>query len=201
VLPSERHWPCSATEGGIPSLRPFAGNFSTGVSPMTFARTRVTSAPTVSCDNNADLISRWSRLGSSPGNAVRPEGLASAIDDAFPGAKLHAGDEGGSCRLCLKFPDMPRAFGAHELSDGTLKYLCLLGALMVYRLPSLIALNEPEASLHPSLLPPLARLIGSSARSTRIWIVTHSDALAEAQRKRDRDTRPAGDQVGQCDLH
>ncbi|MBO0758121.1 MAG: AAA family ATPase, partial [Bradyrhizobiaceae bacterium] len=110
------------------------------------------------------------------------EELASAIDDAFPGAQLHAGDEGSWCRLSLKFPDMPRAFGAHELSDGTLKYLCLLGALMGYRLPSLIALNEPEASLHPSLLPPLARLIGSSARNTRIWIVTHSDALAEALR-------------------
>ena len=106
--------------------------------------------------------------------------LADAIDDAFPGAQLHAGDEGSWCRLTLKFPDMPRAFGAHELSDGTLKYLCLLGALMGYRLPSLIALNEPEASLHHSLLPPLARLIGRSARSTRIWIVTHSDVLAEA---------------------
>jgi predicted ATPase len=110
------------------------------------------------------------------------EELANAIDDAFPGAQLHAGDEGSLCRLSLKFPDMPRAFGAHELSDGTLKYLCLLGALMGYRLPSLIALNEPEASLHPSLLSPLARLIGSSARSARIWIVTHSNALAEALR-------------------
>ena len=108
--------------------------------------------------------------------------LANAIDDAFPGAQLHAGDDGSRCRLSLRFPDMPRAFGAHELSDGTLKYLCLLGALMGYRLPSLIALNEPEASLHPSLLQPLARLIGRSARDTRIWIVTHSDALAEALR-------------------
>ena len=64
--------------------------------------------------------------------------LASAIDDAFPGAQLYAGDEGSWCRLSLKFPDMPRAFGAHELSDGTLKYLCLLAALMGYRLPSLV---------------------------------------------------------------
>jgi predicted ATPase len=49
--------------------------------------------------------------------------LANAIDDAFPGAQLQAGDEGCWCRLSLRFPDMPRAFGAHELSDGTLKYL------------------------------------------------------------------------------
>jgi predicted ATPase len=108
------------------------------------------------------------------------EDLATAVDDAFPGAALFAGDEGSVCRFRLKFPDMPRPFGAHELSDGTLKYLCLLGALMGYRLPSLIALNEPEASLHPSLLPPLARLIAKAARDTRIWVVTHSDALADA---------------------
>jgi predicted ATPase len=109
--------------------------------------------------------------------------IANAIDDAFPGAQLRAGDEGSWCRLSLRFPDMPRAFGAHELSDGTLKYLCLLGALMGYRLPSLIALNEPEASLHPALLPPLARLIGRASRSARIWIVTHSETLAGALRE------------------
>jgi predicted ATPase len=106
--------------------------------------------------------------------------LQRAIEDAFPGARLSARDEGSWCKLTMQFADTPRPFGAHELSDGTLKYLCLLGALMGYRLPSLIALNEPEASLHPSLLPPLARLIARAAQRTRIWIVTHSEALAAA---------------------
>lgn len=106
--------------------------------------------------------------------------LDSAIDDAFPGARLNARAENGLCRLDLRFPDMPRAFATHELSDGTLKYLSLLAALMGYRLPPLIALNEPESSLHPSLLPPLARLIARAARKSRIWIVTHSEAFAAA---------------------
>lgn len=109
--------------------------------------------------------------------------LANAVDDAFPGALLHAQANGGTCAFSLQFDDMPRAFGAHELSDGTLKYVCLLGTLMGYRLPSLVALNEPEASLHPSLLPPLARLIAKAAQRTRIWIVTHSDVLADALRE------------------
>jgi predicted ATPase len=109
--------------------------------------------------------------------------LAAAIDDAFPGAQLAAFDEGAWCRFEMRFPDMPRPFGMHELSDGTLKYLCLLGALMGYRLPSLVALNEPEASLHPGLLPPLARLIARAAFKTRLWIVTHSEALADAIRE------------------
>lgn len=109
--------------------------------------------------------------------------LAAAVSDAFPGARLSATDEGSWCRFEMRLPDMPRPFGMHELSDGTLKYLCLLATLMGYRLPSLIAFNEPEASLHPALLPPLARLIGRAAGKTRIWIVTHSDVLADALRE------------------
>lgn len=104
-----------------------------------------------------------------------------AIDDAFPGSRLHVEMPGGSLGLAMTFPDLPgRAFAAHELSDGTLKYLCLLGALMGYRLPPLVALNEPEASLHPSLLGPLARLIAQAAQNTRLWVVTHSEMLAAA---------------------
>lgn len=106
--------------------------------------------------------------------------LQQAFADAFPGTVLSAGDHGSWCEIAVHYPNFQRPFGAHELSDGTLKYLCLLGALMGYRLPSLIALNEPEASLHPSLLPPLARLIAHAAQRTRIWIVTHSEALADA---------------------
>ncbi len=104
--------------------------------------------------------------------------LDRAIDDAFPGARLRAEENGSWCELSLAFPDMPREFSAQELSDGTLKYLCLLGALLGYRLPSLVALNEPETSLHPSLLAPLARLLAHAAQRTQVWIVTHSEQLA-----------------------
>jgi predicted ATPase len=130
--------------------------------------------PTLSSDGH-DLAAVLATL-----SVIREDttNLDAAIDDAFPGARLAAGEEGSLCRMNLRFPDMPRPFAAHELSDGTLKYLCLLGALMGYRLPPLIALNEPEASLHPSLLAPLARLIATAAGRARIWIVTHSDELA-----------------------
>jgi predicted ATPase len=130
--------------------------------------------PTLSSDGH-DLAAVLATLSVIRGDTTA---LDAAIHDAFPGARLRASLEGSLCGISLSFPDMPRAFAAHELSDGTLKYLCLLGALMGYRLPPLIALNEPEASLHPSLLAPLARLIASAAGRARIWIVTHSDELA-----------------------
>ena len=112
--------------------------------------------------------------------------IAGAIEDAFPGSTLDLTWEGNRCSLAMVFPDglrpppePPRAFAVHELSDGTLKYLCLVGALCGYRMPGFIALNEPEASLHPDLIAPLARLIVNAADRARVWVVTHSDALGE----------------------
>jgi predicted ATPase len=47
------------------------------------------------------------------------------------------------------------------------------------RPPSLLALNEPETSLHPDLIDPLARLIVRASKDTQLWITTHSRVLAE----------------------
>lgn len=107
--------------------------------------------------------------------------LDAAIEDAFPGAFLDVPMPDANASFSMTFPDMPsRAFGAAELSDGTLQFLALMGALLSYRLPPLIALNEPEASLHPDLLPALARIIAKAAERSQIWVVTHSRILADA---------------------
>lgn len=107
--------------------------------------------------------------------------LHAAIEHAFPGARLHIPPPGMSASFAIAFADMPkRQFGPNELSDGTLQFLALMGALLAYRLPPLIALNEPEASLHPDLLPALARIIVKAAQRTQVWVVTHSQILADA---------------------
>jgi predicted ATPase len=107
--------------------------------------------------------------------------LTEAIDSAVPGARLIIPPPGQDARFSMVFPEFPhRPFEQHELSDGTLQFLALLGALLSYRLPPLIALNEPEASLHPDLLPALARAIAKAATRTQVWVVTHSPILSEA---------------------
>jgi predicted ATPase len=107
--------------------------------------------------------------------------LDRAIDDAFPGARLAVPSPGRTASFGLVFPDYPkRVFEAAELSDGTLRFLGLAGALLGYRLPTFVALNEPEASLHPDLMEPLARMIIRAAKRTQIWVVTHSERLAAA---------------------
>lgn len=110
--------------------------------------------------------------------------LDRAIEDAFPGARLEVPMPEQTASFGMVFPDHPRrVFDARELSDGTLRYLALAGALLSLRLPSFIALNEPESSLHPDLLEPLARLIAKASERTQVWLVTHSERLAAALEK------------------
>lgn len=107
--------------------------------------------------------------------------LDAAIAHAFPGAQLVVPEPGREVRFGLILPDYPRrVFEAAELSDGTLRFLALAGALLAYRLPPFLALNEPETSLHPDLMEPLAGMIVRAAQRSQIWLVTHSERLAAA---------------------
>jgi len=111
-------------------------------------------------------------------------GLQQMIRDAFAGAQLVVPPPERTASFGMIFPEFRgRVFDASELSDGTLRYLALAGTLMAYRLPAFIALNEPETSLHPDLLAPLARLIVQASSRTQIWLVTHSEQLAAALEK------------------
>jgi predicted ATPase len=105
--------------------------------------------------------------------------MREAIRSAFSGAELLIGNGSSRFSLALQMPDLLRPLSAQEFSDGTLRYLCLVAALLSPRPPSLLALNEPETSLHPDLLAPLARLIAQASHSSQLWITTHSRALAE----------------------
>jgi len=107
------------------------------------------------------------------------------LDSALGGAKLVVPEPGETAEFGLKLPDFPnRIFQPRELSDGQIRFLGLAAALLSYRLPPLIALNEPEASLHPDMLGPLADIIAEASKTSQVWIVTHSAQLAEAVRER-----------------
>jgi predicted ATPase len=102
-----------------------------------------------------------------------------AVDRAIPGAELGVNvDEQRRMAVQLRVPGMERWLEARELSDGTLRYLYLVAALLSPRPPSLIALNEPETSLHPDVIDPLAHLITKASERSQMWIVSHSELLA-----------------------
>jgi predicted ATPase len=88
-------------------------------------------------------------------------------------------EENGTFAVRLRMPGLKRPLRARELSDGTLRYLCLLAALLSPHPPALLALNEPETSLHPDLLEPLAHQMVAASHHSQLWVVTHSEKLAQ----------------------
>ncbi len=109
------------------------------------------------------------------------EALNEAIEHAFPGSRLQTdADDLGGFRLSQK--GLLRPLGAAELSDGTLRYLLLVAALLSPRPPELMVLNEPEGSLHPSLMPALARLVVQASGHGQVVLVSHSEPLIRAIR-------------------
>ena len=85
---------------------------------------------------------------------------------------LHLEEQGGR--------EIPTA----RLSDGTLRYLCLLTILLHPEPPSLICIEEPELGLHPDLLPTLSDLLLDASKRTQLVITTHSDILVDALTER-----------------
>jgi predicted ATPase len=103
--------------------------------------------------------------------------LSATLEDAFPGSQLGIETQNGRFVLHLRQHGLLRPLSAAELSDGTLRYLLWAAALLTPRPPELMVLNEPETSLHPDLLPALARLILAAARTTQIIVVSHAPLL------------------------
>jgi predicted ATPase len=113
-----------------------------------------------------------------------PRALAEAVGDAFPGASVSVSHGGGRFEVEMRQHGLLRPLKAAELSDGTLRYLLWIAALLTPRPPRLLVLNEPETSLHPELLPALGRLIGRAADHSQILVVSHAARLIAALEER-----------------
>lgn len=104
-----------------------------------------------------------------------------AVDAAFPGSTVAiARADDGRLSLQLHQHGLLRPLEAAELSDGTLRYLLWIAALLSPRPASLLVLNEPETSLHPELLPALGQLISQAADRTQVIAVSHATPLIDA---------------------
>lgn len=130
----------------------------------------------VLCDDGADMAAAIQTIRLFGDSA----GLDSTVDDAFPGSQLSVDDDSGRFILEMKQNGLLRPLRAAELSDGTLRYMLWIAALLTTRPPPLMVLNEPETSLHPSLIPALARLVVRASASSQIIVVTHASQLIDA---------------------
>jgi predicted ATPase len=106
--------------------------------------------------------------------------LQASVADAFPGASVSVSTHDGWFELEMHQHGLLRPLKASEVSDGTLRYLLWVAALLTPRPPALLVLNEPETSLHPDLLPALARLIAGAAARSQVVVVSHATRLIDA---------------------
>ena len=106
--------------------------------------------------------------------------LVAALQELFDGiVDVNCPVTGGTVSLFLEERD-GRQIPASRLSDGTLRYLCLLAILLHPEPPSLVAIEEPELGLHPDLLPTLSDLLAQASERSQLIVTTHSDVLVDA---------------------
>ncbi|AKC38499.1 putative ATPase [Mycolicibacterium phlei] len=110
---------------------------------------------------------------------TRSDILDRVVADAFDGASVAVAVREGVFDLQVQQSGMLRALRAAELSDGTLRFLLWAAALLSPEPPPLMVLNEPETSLHPDLIAPLATLIRAAAAKTQVVVITHANALVD----------------------
>jgi|SRR5579884_1060859 len=87
--------------------------------------------------------------------------------------------QGGTIQLYLHYSGLMSPVPATRLSDGTLRYLCLLAILFHPSPPPLVCLEEPELGLHPDLVAILADLLMDASQRMQLIVTTHSDTLVD----------------------
>lgn len=115
-------------------------------------------------------------------NKIRPrtrKRLADALSVLYDGVEdFNVQVEAGRVQLFLEEGDY--TIPATRLSDGTLRYLCLLAILCHPAPPPLICIEEPELGLHPDVMPEIAKLLIEASERTQLVVTTHSEALVDA---------------------
>jgi predicted ATPase len=88
--------------------------------------------------------------------------------------------QGGTVQIFVHEKGLNQPIPATRLSDGTLRYLCLLTLLCHPTPPPLLCIEEPELGLHPDIFTTVAELLVEASKRTQLIVTTHSDALVSA---------------------
>jgi predicted ATPase len=135
-------------------------------------------------------------------NKIRPKGrrrLLEALTALYAEIQdFNIQVEAGRVQLFLEEGNF--SIPATRLSDGTLRYLCLLAILCHPEPPPLVCIEEPELGLHPDVLPELSRLLVEASERTQLIVTTHSDILVDAMTERPESVVVCEKHEGQTEL-
>ncbi len=125
------------------------------------------------CSNLGLVLSRLRRDAAVKAKLLKAlQGLYEGIDD------YDVQIEGGTVQVF--FHEGSRQIPATRLSDGTLRYLCLLAILCHPEPPPLVCIEEPELGLHPDVLPLIGELLKDASQRCQLIVTTHSDVLVDS---------------------
>lgn len=103
-------------------------------------------------------------------------------------------------QLRIRWKSLQREQSAADMSDGTLRFLFLLAVLASPEAAPLIAIDEPETGLHPSMLPIVAEYAAEAARRTQVIFSTHSPQFLDAFGRTKLTTTVVGWEDGETKL-
>lgn len=87
---------------------------------------------------------------------------------------------GNSIQIFFHEGPLRHPISATNMSDGSLRYLCLLAVLCHPDPPPVICIEEPEIGLHPDIISEVADLLIEASERSQIIVTTHSDTLVDA---------------------
>ncbi|MEO6758396.1 MAG: AAA family ATPase [Saprospiraceae bacterium] len=148
-----------------------------------FGRNTIFRTPQRADQRNDRLESDFSNLGMVLSrlrkDPVTKRALITGLKDLYEGlTDFEVVIEGGTVQIFFTEGDF--SIPATRLSDGTLRYLCLLAILLDPTPPPLICIEEPELGLHPDVMPKIADLLIEASKRTQLIVTTHSDVLIDA---------------------
>lgn len=166
--------PVAAIAGALESIRVFSG-FDTA--PGSEMRAGALPAATADlADDGSNLAMAMSELAFREQSGVLTR-LVRRLGEGYKGVKTRVKD--GRVRLYLEIEGLADPLPAERISDGTLRFLCILAALGSTPAGSVLCFEEPETGLHPDALPLIADAIDELGEDKQVVIATHSADLVD----------------------
>jgi predicted ATPase len=131
------------------------------------------------------LFSDGKNLGAVLNEMKRPMGLHDQLVEIMKGlyprvTQIEVITSSGTVQAYLREKEVRELVPATRLSDGTMRFLCLLAVLLHPSPPPVVCIEEPELGLHPDMIHKVAELLKEASTRMQLIVTTHSDLLVSA---------------------
>lgn len=178
IFDSERYWPLDSLRKAISDLMVYDYFDTTPNSPIRKAMKATSGKKLLADGSNLPQILNTIKINHKK-EFQRIVQLLNDVNENFKGFDFHFLGS-GNFELMLDENKLDSAIHVTNISDGTLRYLCLLSILYNPDRGKLICIDEPEVGLHPDMVLNITNAIKESSRNSTMLIATHSENILDA---------------------